>query len=156
MHFFTLHSTVERCGSGLSGRSRKPLWLRSPWVRIPPSPPVPRCSVCCRCAAHTFPFLPAQEGLSHTSKSTLKMLRSITSRTHGHPPCLQPRRGCWSASSQSFGIECIVPQRGYLSKAGFPFFPYYHRRVAVARLAQEASPPKIAAAAGGNLRQDLG
>ena len=33
-------SRAERCPSGRRGRSRKPLWpSRSPWVRIPPSPP---------------------------------------------------------------------------------------------------------------------
>ena len=41
---------AERCQSGRMGRSRKPLYRKVPWVRIPPSPPLPKkdpASGCC-------------------------------------------------------------------------------------------------------------
>ena len=89
-------SRAERCPSGRRGRSRKPLWpSRSPWVRIPPSPPSGEMT---------------EWSKVHDWKSCVAFVASPRVRIPLSPPVQESR---WGSSSVGRALESHSRGRGF-------------------------------------------
>ena len=100
---------TERCESGRIGRSRKPLTGNGPWVRIPPSPPLPR--------QEQTPLKEGEHGIAPYRENRIRLDSEPTRQKRSTS---RPARASRAATQAPAPLLCHSHKTSRLS---FPMFP---------------------------------
>ncbi len=100
---------TERCESGRIGRSRKPLTGNGPWVRIPPSPPLPR--------QEQTPLKEGEHGIAPYRENRSRLDSEPTRQKRSTS---RPARASHAATQAPAPLLCHSHKTSRLS---FPMFP---------------------------------